>query len=274
MVATEEQAEVQQAQWFESWFDSAHYHRLYAHRDEAEAEAFVDALIDRLHPAGHADALDLGCGAGRHARRLAARGLSVTGLDLSAQSIAAAGRFEQPGLRFRRHDMRQPFGGDAFDYVFNLFTSFGYFSDLAEHFRVVGNMAAALRPGGRLIVDYLNVRFAETRLVAAESTTIDEVTYRIERWTDRRNFYKRIVIDDPDRAAQIAHEERVARFSREDFRVLFLLHGLELEAVYGDYRLGPYDVESSPRLIMFARKPAAASRRDRATGAEWLPWAS
>src|SRR5690348_9531436 len=85
------------AQWFASWFDSAHYHRLYAHRDEAEAAAFIDALIDRLQPATAANALDLGCGAGRHAKQLASRGLQVTGLDLAASSIQTARRFEQTG---------------------------------------------------------------------------------------------------------------------------------------------------------------------------------
>ena len=32
--------------WFASWFDSAHYHRLYAHRDQAEARAFVDRFVE------------------------------------------------------------------------------------------------------------------------------------------------------------------------------------------------------------------------------------
>jgi len=31
-------------EWFTSWFDSAHYHRLYAHRDDAEAKVFITPL--------------------------------------------------------------------------------------------------------------------------------------------------------------------------------------------------------------------------------------
>jgi 2-polyprenyl-3-methyl-5-hydroxy-6-metoxy-1,4-benzoquinol methylase len=75
-------------EWFASWFDSEHYHRLYAHRDEREASRFIDRLIARLRPATGADVLDLGCGSGRHATRLASHGLRVTGLDLSAESLA------------------------------------------------------------------------------------------------------------------------------------------------------------------------------------------
>ena len=60
-----------QAEWFASWFDSPHYHRLYAHRNVAEAAGFIDALVDRLRPRAGARMLDLGCGAGRHAIHLA-----------------------------------------------------------------------------------------------------------------------------------------------------------------------------------------------------------
>jgi len=34
--------------WYESWFDSLHYHALYAHRDVREAAAFVDRVMNRL----------------------------------------------------------------------------------------------------------------------------------------------------------------------------------------------------------------------------------
>src|SRR5215510_15203422 len=89
-----------QSQWFESWFDSPYYHKLYAHRDRAEAAAFVDALVRELRPDPGSTMLDLGCGTGRHARRLAARGFTVTGLDLSERSLRHARRFARPRLRF------------------------------------------------------------------------------------------------------------------------------------------------------------------------------
>lgn len=71
---------------------------LYVHRDTAEAVTLVDRLIDRLQSAPGARVLDLGCGAGRHSRALAARGFDVTRLDLSAQSLARARRSETPNL--------------------------------------------------------------------------------------------------------------------------------------------------------------------------------
>ena len=95
-----------QTEWFASWFDSAHYHRLYERRDDEEAAGLVNRLIERLQPAAGAAFLDLACGAGRHSRALAAQGFRVMGLDLSAESIKRAKEYEVPRLSFRRQDMR------------------------------------------------------------------------------------------------------------------------------------------------------------------------
>src|SRR4051794_36243457 len=113
--------------WFTTWFDSAHYQTLYAHRSDDEAAAFVDALVSELRPGVNASAIDVGCGSGRHCRQLAAKGLNVTGIDLSFSSIKRAKKHETDSIRFYQHDMRVAFGKSWFDYVFNFFTSFGYF---------------------------------------------------------------------------------------------------------------------------------------------------
>ncbi len=61
---------VQSIPWFKSWFDSAYYHKLYAHRSEKEAADFIDELITALQPDQHAAMLDVGCGNGRHCRQI------------------------------------------------------------------------------------------------------------------------------------------------------------------------------------------------------------
>jgi SAM-dependent methyltransferase len=240
--------------WFASWFDSLYYRRLYAHRDEEEAARFIDLMLDRLQPADGSSMLDLGCGAGRHARSLAARGFNVTGLDLSAESIREAKRSARPGLYFARHDMRRPFGDSAFDHVFNLFTSFGYFAEAEEHLAVVRNIAASLEMGGTLVLDYLNIHHAATHLKAEEVIERDGVVFCISRWTDADHIFKRIVIHDTAATVPIEYVERVARFTVHDFRLMLGLYGLRIEDTYGDYCLAPFDFQISPRLILVASK--------------------
>lgn len=246
------------SEWFETWFDSFHYHKLYAHRDDTEAARFLDRLIARLVPRRGSHVLDLGCGTGRHSIYLASKSLHVTGMDLAAGSISKAKRSEQPCLRFLQHDMRVPFGRKAFDYVFSFFTSFGYFDRPEEHLAVVRNIAASLRPGGRLVLDYLNVRYAEARLRPADVKTIDGITYRLTRWTDADHFFKRIVVED-GADEPLEYVERVARFTLNDFERMFAPHGLSIEEVHGDYQLSPYDSQTSPRMILVARMSETGS---------------
>lgn len=263
--------------WFASWFDSDHYRRLYRGRDEAEAALFVDRLLARLRPAAGSRVLDLGCGAGRHARQLAARGFRVTGLDLSASSIGLARRLDQPRVHFARHDMRVPFGDRRYDCVFSFFTSLGYFTD-AEHTTVVRNIATSLRPRGLAVIDYLNVQAAESAMVRAETCTIDGVRYHITRWSDALHIHKRIIVEEPGMGVIAEHQERVARLGLEEFCSGLAAAGMRVEAAYGDYELVDYDRRCSPRMILVARRqtsPARAALVPRpAADVVWLPRAS
>ena len=245
---------INQEEWFKHWFDSSFYHRLYANRDEWEAAGFVDALLGHLCPAEHSKMLDLGCGNGRHSKYLASKGFSVTGLDLSSSSILAAKKQESFNLNFHRHDMRLPFGNNYFDYIFNFFTSFGYFKSSLEDDQVLSNISRSLKPGGVLVMDYLNVSYAEKKLVPAEENEIDGIVYKITRWTDEKHFYKRIVLDNTGSRYPVEFNEQVRKFSLADFNQMFASHNLHLQQVYGDYQLGQYDKENSPRLILIAQK--------------------
>jgi SAM-dependent methyltransferase len=248
------QVDAAPAGWFKKWFDSSFYHQLYAHRSQKEAADFIDELLDKLQPEPTARMLDLGCGAGRHAKFLASKGFNVTGLDLAGSSIQAARQHENTNLQFYRHDMCVPFGMNYFDYVFNFFTSFGYFDTDAENHDVIRNIANSLKPGGILVMDYLNVAYSEAHLVPREEKEIDGIAYHISRHADEKHFYKKIVIDNLQADGPFEYTERVAKLSWKDFKGLFEAHGLTLLTAFGDYQLNDYDVATSPRLILHAQK--------------------
>ena len=240
--------------WFKRWFDSSFYHKLYAHRNEKEAANFIDELICELQPAPFSRMLDLGCGNGRHCKQLAAKGFDVTGIDLAASSIREAKKMESARLRFYRQDMRIPFGKNSFDYVFNFFTSFGYFNDPADDHKVVANISAALKVGGMLIMDYINSAHAEKKLKATEEKEIDGIIYHITRWTDEKYFFKKIVIDELLFGEPLEYIEQVKKISVDDFEELFKEHGLRIANVFGDYQLNEYNQENSQRIILIAKK--------------------
>jgi SAM-dependent methyltransferase len=243
--------------WFNHWFDTSFYHSLYAHRDEKEAAGFIDALIAELNPDLNSTMLDLGCGSGRHSRQLAAKGYTVTGADLALQSIRAAKKMETANLRFYQQDMRKPFGDHCYDYVFNFFTSFGYFKNEEENHQVINNIHRSLKPGGIFLIDYMNIYHAASRLVPLEEKEIDGIRYHITRWTSPTHFYKKIVIDDMLAGKPFEYTEQVARFDLADFYDLLIPANLEILKVYGDYELNGFNAYSSPRLIILAQKKDA-----------------
>jgi len=245
---------LQEQPWFVSWFNSNYYHQLYRHRDNHEAEKFIDSLLDVLEPAAGATMVDLGCGEGRHSKYLASKGYTVFGLDLAAASIRKAKQFETGSLQFLNWDMRQPFGKNNFDFVLSFFTSFGYFTSEEENNKVIRNMASAVKKDGTVVIDYLNTTYAEEHLVSVEEKEIDGVWYHINRWADDRFIYKHISIQDGQQFTSLAYTEQVAKFSLEDFTDFFKNNGLKLNAVYGDYEMKEFDEQSSKRMILMAKK--------------------
>ena len=240
--------------WFKDWFNSPYYHQLYFNRDVAEAVAFINKLIDHLHPPANARILDVACGKGRHSVHLAQKGFDVTGIDLSEDSIEEALKSETANLHFYRHDMRLPFWINYFDYAFNFFTSFGYFKTAREHENAIRTIAQSIKSNGCFVLDYLNVHYAEDHLIHQFDKEIDGVNYFITKWFDETHFYKKIVVEDEALEEPLTYTEKVAKFSLGDFTEMFAYQGLQIQEVFGDYNFGNYDVRKSPRLIVVARK--------------------
>ncbi|MES2429527.1 MAG: class I SAM-dependent methyltransferase [Bacteroidota bacterium] len=240
--------------WFKDWFNSPYYHQLYFNRDEKEAGAFIDKLIDHLKPAPGSLMLDVACGKGRHSIHLAEKGFDVTGIDLSAESILEALRSQNDKLHFYKHDMRLPFWINYFNYAFNFFTSFGYFATRREHDNAIRTIAQSLRPGGYFVLDYLNTHYAEDHLVHQFEKEIDGVNYFITKWFDETHFYKKIQVEDEALHEPLIYTEKVAKFSLGDFTEMFAYQGLQIQEVFGDYNFADYHVRNSPRLIVIAKK--------------------
>jgi len=99
--------------------------------------------------------LDLACGHGRIANRLAALGAQVTGLDATSEFLRLArAEASQLGVAvdYVEGDMRHlPWDAD-FDLVVSWFTSFGYFGD-RDNRKILAQAHKVLRPGGRVVID-------------------------------------------------------------------------------------------------------------------------
>ena len=250
---TQNMIAIDKSNWFEHWFDSPLYHRLYNHRSEEEAQNFIENLLHEISPSPGSTMLDLGCGNGRHSKHLAAQQHLVTGIDLSSASIREAKKYESPTLHFCRHDMRASFGRACFDYVFSFFTSFGYFDDEEQNAIVMRNIANSLKPGGLLVLDYLNTEKAKRNLRAFEEREIDGIRYEIGKWYDARFIRKRIRVH-VGLTEPLEFVEQIRSYTMDEIKRLAETQGLTTEQVFGNYHLERFDSEKSDRMIVFARK--------------------
>lgn len=240
--------------WFKDWFNSPYYHQLYFNRDDKEAAAFIDKLINYLKPPPASRMLDVACGKGRHSIQLAGKGFEVTGIDLSDDSIREALLSQTETLHFYKHDMRLPFRINYFDYAFNFFTSFGYFNTRREHDNAIRTIAQSIKKDGIFAMDFLNVHYAEDHLVHQSEKEIDGINFIITKWFDENHFFKKITIEDESQNEPLTYTEKVAKFSLGDFTEMFAYQGMQIQEVFGDYDFGNYDVRRSPRMLMIAKK--------------------
>lgn len=239
-------------EWFGKWFNSPYYHILYQHRDEGEARSFIDTLIKYLRFSENDQILDVACGKGRHSIYLNAQGFNVTGIDLSKENIKHAQKFENETLRFKEWDMRIPFSSSAYDFVLNLFTSFGYFESSEENCEAINSIAQSLKPGGCLLLDFLNPYVVINNLVNSELKTIQGIDFEINRDFREGFIYKKIEFSDQGK--NYSFEEKVKAIRRTEFLDYFDKANLKVKAIFGDYQLNQYVADQSERLIFLVEK--------------------
>ncbi len=245
-------------EWFETWFDSPLYEKLYAYRDETEAARLIAWIAENFPPQEFPDALDMGCGRGRHSVLLAGQGYRVTGVDLSRKAITKARqKILDAGLSnlfFQTGDMLT-FRSGPFDLVCNLFTSFGYFDDDADNISAIRNMISNLRHGGFLVMDYLNPGYIQNNLIREEKKKVGELTCEITRKVEGDMVIKTITFRDQPGTSDQFFQERVKLYNREWFEEQFKNLGVKEYRFMGDYDGSPYDADASERMLMTAKRP-------------------
>lgn len=242
------------SEWFKDWFNTPYYHILYKNRDDNEAQYFIDRLVDFLQPAQGEKFLDVACGKGRHSIYLNNKGYDVTGIDISPQSIAEANLHQNPTLHFFVADMREHCAHEEYDIALNLFTSFGYFEDRSDNLKALHTVYEALKPGGRLVLDYFNADKILPTLKPQETKTVEGIEFTITKKIEDGRIIKTITFYAD--GEEHRYKEKVDASNKADFEKLFSKTDFKVLNIFGDYLLGDFDNQTSDRLIFVVQKPA------------------
>ena len=197
-------------------------------RSEREAELVWRLLELELG----AEVLDVACGHGRIANRLAGRGARVTGLDADpfflarAREDAAARGVE---VEYVEGDMRALPWEASFDATLLWFTAFGYFDDQANA-GVLRGIRSVLRDGGRLVMDINHLPFIlahfqrQAHIRRGSDVALDDFEWHEERsiLSTRRTYVRDGVVREIEYDVRLYPPEELrelalaAGFSRVD----------------------------------------------------------
>lgn len=226
-----------------------------AEEDTPAQCAFIEQALG-LAPGSRV--LDLGCGHGRHSLELARRGHRMVGIDLvpgfieHAQAEAAR---EGLGCEFVLGDMRAFQSPQAFDAAICLFDAFGFHDD-EDHGRILAHTLAALRPGGRLLLDVRNrehmLRSPPVQVVERDNgdLMIDRFQFDLAngRMLDRRTCLRGAHRRDTSFSVRL--------YAFTELRALLAAQGFVVQQAYGGFDGTPLSA-ARPRTLMVALRPAS-----------------
>jgi ubiquinone/menaquinone biosynthesis C-methylase UbiE len=246
------------APWWQGFFSGLVLETFPYISSPEQTTAEADFIQQALEPKPGAAILDVPCGQGRLALALAARGFSITGVDLTSEFLETGRReanARRLDVRFDQRDMRDlPWPG-AFDHAFCFGNSFAYFDDAGnrEFLRAVYGV---LKPGGTFLLETHFVAegvlsFAMQRrwmplgdLYCLHETHYDPLTTRL------RSTYRFI------KGQQFEQKEAVYQvYLCRELLEMFEETGFSGVQAYGSLQREPFAIGSAG-LWIFARRAA------------------
>ena len=223
----------------------------------------VDWLVEILGLQPGAAVLDLGCGPGLYASRLARRGLHVTGVDYSRRSIdyaIQAARQDGLEITYRYQDYLALEDTDQYDAALLIY---GDFCPLSPHQRkqLMQNVYRALKPGGVFILD-VSTREHRKRHGSANGWYVAEngfwnpglhlVLEQGFDYPDQSIFLDQVIVVDTNHAISV-YRMWFQDYSRQSITSELERGGFAVQSVWNDLLGTPYS-EDTEWIGVIARK--------------------
>lgn len=243
------------AEWFENWFESEEYLKVYSHRDNEDAKTLFNLIMSNIRIPAEGSVLDLACGAGRHSVLFAQKGYLVTAVDLSKNLLEMASKTAQNegvSLNLIRCDIREFNSSKEYDLVVNLFTSFGYFETDDENLGVFDTVYKLLKKDGYFVFDYLNKEYVEENLIPESiGNNTDGSTVIQTRQLIQGRVVKIIKIKKEGK--EQSFKESVKLYSKGFLVEELNRRGFNVLKVFGDLNGNEFS-KSSDRVVIIAKK--------------------
>lgn len=226
--------------------------------EDAGYDADVPLTMQLAHAFG-GPVLDLACGTGTMALRLAAQGYQVTGVDIVPEMIAWASQkaaVQGATVEWLVADARSFQLNKQFPFIYMLGNAFQHFLTRADHEALLARVREHLRPDGCFMFGTRNPipktlfqpRFAEpqtytqddgTQLIANEHPEYDPIT-QIQHWT----FHNRWIAPSAEEREETLRTALRYVFPQEMESLLFY-NGFRIQSCYGAWDQSPLTAAST-----------------------------
>ncbi len=239
---------------------------------DADYAGYTDdlAVIEAFARRTGGPLLELGCGTGRALIPLAEAGYRVTGVDLSPEMLriaqSKAARLTDRVTLIQGDYAGVPLGG-PYRFAFVLMNTFLHLLTQTDQLRALRHWRDHLEPGGLLLVDVFHPDVGQLanldgRMEWDRSWSDPATGVTVMKFVTRTAslamqtlhvtlIYDEVMPDGQVRRTLVPYDIRyVWRFEAE---LLLDKAGFDLEDVYGDWGLNPFEDESD-RMILVARR--------------------
>lgn len=210
-----------------------YYDLIYApFKDYASEVAQITGLLRRLNPRCRT-VLDVACGTGEHALRLAAGGFAVDGLDIDPAFVRIAA-LKHPAGRFFEADMSDFHLPDRYDAALCLFSSIGYLRTLDCVTRTLSCFREHLAPGGVALVEpWFPPGVLDTTKVFTHVGEANGVRVSRHARTEVAGTLSRLLfdyeIDEGGAVRRVSEVHELGLFTTEELTQAFGAAGLDVE---------------------------------------------
>ena len=229
-------------------------------------EASFDWIMAEFGLGVGSKVIDLGCGPGLYANRLARRGAQVTGIDFSRRSIDyAREQAERDGLAidYRLGDYLELDIEPGYDLATMIMCDYCALAP-DQRGRLLRRVGELLAPGGAFLFDVYSLAYYETwEEMAAYGAGMMDGFWSTEPYHGFQNTFKydeaRVVLEkyfivERDRSAE--YFNWFQHYDVDSLRAEVKAAGLVVDEVYGDVAGEPFEA-SLPEFAVVVRKPSA-----------------
>jgi len=227
----------------------------------------LPVLVEIFGPPGQGGLVDAGCGTGRQAIALAERGYRTIGVDSSEEMLIVARRLceagaapNPPSFFHARYDQMFDKVGGGHDGVFCLGNALAASGTRDAVLQAVASFSQCLREGGRMFLQVLNfaaMRHEDPCVRGPRVAVVDGceyVSFRHFQFSEDQVQVTNVTLWRDETWQKHVRSGRLFPVGLSDLSTACEKADLRIDALWGSYARGPFDVGQSVDLILVATR--------------------